>query len=456
MLILPTEIEQTISHFSSSFRKDVWKKVQLLLIGSIICPGSRTVCNILRSVGLRWEKNFPKYHRVLSQDKWSAFVISRILFRLVVKTFVAKGQPIVTGIDDTIERRWGGKISKRGIYRDPVRSSKSHFVKCSGLRWLSLMVLTSLPWLEVGVCWALPVLTILCPSQRFYTKQGKVVKKLTDRAMQMLCWLGRQSKALGRPIYLTGDGSFATLDLFIHAQDCGIGIIARMKLNSRLYHLPPKVYPKGKRGPKPPVGERLQSMSEQVTDEKVVWQQVIFSNWYGNQNKKMLMTSGVAIWRKSNTQLVKVKWVLLKDPEGKLEPVLLACSDFQIEAQRMVRFFVRRWRVEVTFAEVRRHLGVETQRQWSDLAIERTTPCLMALFSIICLLANSLKQPQYIQPNHTAWYKKKGVTFSDVLANVKLEIFQNVKLFTSPENYLVKSYFEDCRALWFLLTQTIA
>ena len=114
------------------------------------------------------------------------------------------------------------------------------------------------------------------------------------------------------------------------------------------------------------------------------------------------MTSGVTIWRKSNTMLVKVKWVLLKDPEGKLEPVLLASSDFEVSAENMVCFFVRRWRVEVTFAEVRRHLGVETQRQWSDLAIERTTPCLMALFSIVCLLANSLNNSQNIQPNQTA------------------------------------------------------
>jgi len=178
MIDIPTGFQRTISCFSFAFRKDVWQKVKVLLIGTIICPGSRTVCNVLRSVGLRWEKNFPKFHRVLSQDKWSAFQLSNVLFRLVVNTFIPKGEPIVLGIDDTIERRWGRKIKKRGIYRDPVRSSKSHFVKCSGLRWLSLMVLTPMPWLEAGVYWALPVLTVLCPSERFYTKQGKQVKKL--------------------------------------------------------------------------------------------------------------------------------------------------------------------------------------------------------------------------------------------------------------------------------------
>jgi len=456
MLNIPTGFQRTISYFSFAFRKDVWQKVQILLIGAIICPGSRTVCNVLRCVGLRWEKNFPKYHRVLSQDKWSGFALSKTLLGLVVKTFVPKGTPVVLGIDDTIERRWGRKIKKRGVYRDPVRSSKSHFVKCSGLRWLSLMVLTSLPWLQAGVYWALPVLTVLCPSERFYTKQGKQVKKLTTWTNQIISWLGRIGKDLKCSIYLTGDGSFATLELFMNAQHCGIGMIARMKLNARLYHLPPKEYPKSKPGPKPPVGKRLLSMEKRLTDKRIKWKAVTFSHWYGNSNKQMLMTSGVAIWRKSNTLLVKVKWVLLKDPEEKLEPVLLACNDFQIAGKDMVCFFVRRWRVEVTFAEVRRHLGVETQRQWSDLAIERTTPCLLALFSIVCLLTDSLNKDHKVQPNHTAWYKKKGVTFSDVLAAVRLAIFQKSKLLISYENSLVNSYSNKIRTLWFLITQAVA
>ncbi len=456
MIELPLGFQDTISHFSFAFRKDVWPKVVLLLTGAIICPGSRTVCNLLRSVGLRWERNFPKYHRLLSQDKWSAKKLSGVLLCLVVNTFLAKGEPIVAVMDDTIERRWGSKISKRGIYRDPVRSSKSHFVKCSGLRWLSLMITTHLPWLEAGVYWALPVLTVLCPSERFYTDRGKQVKKLTDWSAQIISWLSRKSAELERSVYLTGDGSFATYELFIHAQQLGIGIIARMKFNARLFDLPPKQYPKGKRGPKPPVGKRLFDMEKRLTDKRIKWKKVIFSEWYGQTSKEMMITSGIAIWHKSNTVMVKVKWVLIKDPEGKLEPVLLGCTDFDLVDQKVVSFFVRRWRVEVTFAEVRRHLGVETQRQWSDLAIERSTPCLMALFSIVCLLANQLNKAQPIEPNAAAWYRKKRVTFSDVLAAVRLEILRKTKLSISNGKPLIQSYPEKIRHLWFLLTQAVA
>lgn len=456
MLTLPPGFQDAISTFSSAFRKDVWPKVLTLLTGAIICPGSRTVCNLLRSVGLQAERCFPKYHRVLSTDKWSSKNIAGMLLKLLVGAFVAAGEPLVFGIDDTIERRWGKKISKRGIYRDPVRSSKSHFVKCSGLRWLSLALLTGLPWLEAGVCWALPVLTALCPSERFYKSKGRAHKKLTDWARQMISWLARHTAAMGRAVYLTGDGSFATFELLAHAQHLGVGMLVRMKITTQLYDVEPLEQPVGKPGPKPVVGKLLPSMQERLTDKATVWVSAIFSEWYGNRDKEMLFTSGVAIWRQSNKVLVKIRWVLLKDPEGKLDPVLLACTDTELSAQKIVSFFVRRWRIEVTFEEVRRHLGVESQRQWSDMAIERSTPSLMALFSIVCLMANTLHQLCPLVPNVTAWYKKQGVTFSDVLCAVRIEILGKAELSISHFRPHIDNSSPTIRHLWFLLTQTVA
>jgi hypothetical protein len=301
--------------------------------------------------------------------------------------------------------------------------------------------------------WALPFLTVLCPSQRYYTTQEQQVKKLTDFTKQIIGWLSKITKKFARPVYLVGDGSFATLDLFMQAQSCGISMIARMKFNARLYEKPPTPT-KGKPGPKPKVGQRLTAMKERLTHKDTPWKQVVFSQWYGSTQKQMLFTSGVAIWRKSNTQLVKVRWVLLKDPEEKLEPLLLACTHLQLDTKNIVCFFVRRWRVEVTFAEVRRHLGVETQRQWSDLAIQRTTPCLMALFSIVCLWANSLNK--VIEPKQAAWYKKRRVTFSDVLAAVKMELLQHDELLITAENDLVNNYTNKIRQLYLLITQAAA
>lgn len=136
-----------LSHFRSHFSKRIWSLALVLLIGAILVPNKRTVTACLRIVGLQGEKRFLKYHRVLSRAVWSSLAVSQTLLLLLVSTFAATGTLII-GVDDTIERRWGLKIRARGIYRDPVRSSHSHFVKASGLRWLCAMLLVPIPWAQ--------------------------------------------------------------------------------------------------------------------------------------------------------------------------------------------------------------------------------------------------------------------------------------------------------------------
>ncbi|WP_116108823.1 transposase [Lewinella sp. IMCC34191] len=439
MLRFPPEFQTVISAFSPAFRSRVWRKAQTLLLGAICCPGSRTVCNCLRGLGLAQEKRFHKYHRFLSKDKWSALRLSELLLVSLVDAFIGPGIPLVFGIDETIERRWGGRLRKRGIYRDAVRSSGSHFVKCSGLRWMSLMLLAPLPWLTKG-CWALPILTALCPSERYWQQRDepRQHKTLLDWAGQLLAWLARYTPSFHRPVYLVGDGTYATYELMGRATACGVGLITRMRLDARLFHFPPARVA-GKRGPKPKIGGRILSMTKRLTDRRIKWSEVVFTEWYGHANKQMVITFGDAIWSRRSDQKVPLRWVLIKDPEGKLDPVLLACTDRNAAAVDIVGFFVRRWRVEVTFAEVRRHLGVETQRQWSDLAVERSTPLLLGLKSVICLLAKPLFVTQKIKLATTAWYPKQAFTFSTILAAVRRQIWAAGNYSTSPQSSQVQN-----------------
>jgi hypothetical protein len=457
MLRVPPEFQSTISAFSKIFSRPVWIKAQLLLCAAICCPGSRTICNLLRAANLSDDKKFHKYHRFLSRDKWSALSASTILLLLLVKAFLPPDAPLVFGIDETIERRWGGMITKRAIYRDAVRSSGSHLVKCSGLRWMSMMLLTPLPWLEKG-CWALPVLTALCPSSRYWQErvQNRVHKPLTTWAAQILGWIARTTSGLKRPVFLVGDGSYATYSLMTKAVACKVGLIVRMKMNSCLYHLqPPPV--EGKRGRKPKKGNRILGMKARLTDKRIKWREVTFSDWYGAKNKTMLITTGLSIWSSGSAgEFVHMGWVLVKDPEGKMKSVLIGCTDLNISAEDVVRFFVRRWQVEVTFAEVRRHLGVETQRQWSDLAIERSTPLLMGLVSIICLLAKPLFEAGKMEMAATAWYDKTRYTFSDVLRAVRQQIWAVSNFSTTGEKGVVEKLKAKVRYFEQLLTQAVA
>lgn len=420
MIVIPPEFTELMSAFSTRFSNKIFRRAILLLIGAILTQGKRTVCGVLRTLNLSQTKRWDLYHQVLSRSKWSAFKCARILGQLIIRGFFDKEKTLVFGIDETIERRWGAKIKARGIYRDAVRSSKSHFVKCSGLRWICVMLLTPISWAQRN--WALPFLTILAPSERYWKKRGRKHKKLSDWAYQIALVLHRWFSEYD--CVVVADGSYAIMKLL--SRTCLLQTwIVRFRMDAALYDFPP-VYLEGKkpRGRPAKKGKRQVSLVQRLTDENTSWQEVLFSEWYGEQNKTMLLTSGTAIWYRGGEPPVTIKWVLVKDPEGKLDPAAIACTDLEMEPVQIVKHFLKRWGVEVTFQEVRAHLGVETQRQWSDLSIMRTTPTLMALFSLITIWADMLNQKGKLQVFPTAWYQKTLPTFSDALNSVRIRIWQ--------------------------------
>ena len=170
-----------INPFASCFYGvTTWAKAQTLLIGTILNTGKRTVSAALRMMGRQDDTKFAQYHHVLNRAAWKPLDLAQVLLKLLIGTFYRPDEPLVCGIDETIERRWGHKIAARGIYRDPVRSSQSHLVKTSGLRWISVMLLTPIPWAQR--IWALPIMTVLAPSERYYETRGRKPKTLTERA----------------------------------------------------------------------------------------------------------------------------------------------------------------------------------------------------------------------------------------------------------------------------------
>ena len=171
MLTLPDAIVALLVPFATLFTSPTWRKAQVLLIGAILTPGQRTVAAALRVMGRSDQRDYARYHEVLNRAVWSSRQAARILLVLLLQHLDGGDGPLIFGIDETLERRRGAKIRARAIYRDPVRSSRSQVVKASGLRWISLMWLGHVPW--AGRHWALPVLTVLAPSTRYYQQQGR-------------------------------------------------------------------------------------------------------------------------------------------------------------------------------------------------------------------------------------------------------------------------------------------
>ena len=280
MLAIPEEFSAQISAFAPLFKRKVFQHVKVLLMGSLLVIGRRTVCSALRAMGLAQEKQFHKYHRVLSNAKWSAYQAARILLGLLVEGLVPAGEPLVFGLDETLERRWGKNITTRGIYRDAVRSSHSYFVKCSGLRWMCpggepMMLLTPIHWTKR--VWALPFLTVLAPSERYNEQKGRRHKKITDWARQIILQIKRWLPE--HQIIVVADRSYACYAL-LDAVRAHVSMITPLRLDARLFDEPPP-QPEGKRGRKPKIGARQLTLQQRLSAPTTRWQTIVIPQWYG-------------------------------------------------------------------------------------------------------------------------------------------------------------------------------
>jgi hypothetical protein len=275
MLLLPADIIALLAHFAPLFSRQTWRHVPILVAGALLAPGRRMVSSALRAVGLAHVSTFQTYHRVLNRDRWSSlgrWGVSRVLFGLLVNTFAPHG-PLVIGIDETIERRRSKKIRASGIYRDPVRSSHSHFVKVRGRRWMCAMLLVPIPWADR--VWAWPFLTVLAPSQRAATRQRRRFKPLTAWARQLIRQLHRWAPK--RQLVVVGDRAYAALEL-LDAVRAVATVIARLRLDARLFAPAPARRP-GQKGRPRLVGDRLPNLSVHAADIAAPWTQLTIPRW---------------------------------------------------------------------------------------------------------------------------------------------------------------------------------
>jgi hypothetical protein len=262
---------------------------------------------------------------------------------------------------------------------------------------------------------------VLAPSERYYQGKARKHKKLTEWAQQMVMQVRRWLPK--RFLVVVADSSFAVIDLLWQLCQLKnpICMITRFRLDAALYE-PAKPRP-GAMGRPRKKGLRLPTLETIAADQQTRWKRITVQQWYSEKNRMIEITSQTAVWYHSGQPPLSIRWVIVRDPKQIFKTQALLCTDLTVSAEQIVHWFVRRWQVEVTFHEVRTHLGVETQRQWADLAILRITPALLGLFSMITLLANLHARRQKLPVQQTAWYPKKLPTFSDALALVKETLF---------------------------------
>ena len=423
------EIIQLLSVFAIAFTVPTFKNVLVLTYGAILTPGRRTVAAALRVLGLEDRPDFGKYHRVLNRARWQPLLVSRLLLGLIILLCLPAGAALTLVVDETLERRWGRKIKSKGFFRDPIRSTKKKVVHSPGLRWLCLSILVSVPW----SCrpWALPFLTVLLLSPQTSAKLNQRHRTSVERAGQLISLVRRWQPE--RQIIISADGGFAAVPLVQHCQrkHIKVSLVSRLRWDARLFELP-QPQPQGKRGPKPKKGSRQPALQHRLGDPNTLWT-TLEVTWYGGQKKEIEYCSGPSLWHRVGFSPVPIRWVMVRYQEhNKTKQAALFCSDQTASPQQIIEWFVQRWNIEVTFEEVRAHLGFETQRQWSDKAIERTTPALLGLFSLVVLMALRL-HPHKLPCQTARWYPKQDPTFCDALAAVRNHLWQLDNYSHSPD-----------------------
>ena len=417
------EIISVLAAFAPLFTRPTWKNINTLLMGAILCRGARRITSILRVMGLSEIKNFSKFHRVLSRARWDSLAASKILFGLLIK-LLPSGWPIIIAVDETLERRRGKKIKAKGAYRDAVASSQSRVVISFGLKWECMTLIVPLPWCKRP--WALPFMMILSPSKKSDDAAEKTHKTSIDWTIQMVRCVSRWLKR--KAWILVGDGAYACMALAKSCVKSGATLISRLRLDAQLYESP-EVKKKGKRGRNRVKGKRIQ-LKELLVDPNQVWQ-TLTVKWYGGEQRTIECLTFECLWYHAGELPLKLRIVLVKTPNGKNEAETFFSTNLTNSPTQIIEWFVLRWNIEVTFSETRAHLGIETQRQWSDQAIARTTPLLMALLSILVLVAVKMHETKkLVVQETTSWYDKKGeLTLADILMVIRRSIW--VKMYFS-------------------------
>ena len=278
----------------------------------------------------------------------------------------------------------------------------------------------------------MPFLSALAPSERYAAKRGRRHKKITEWAWQLLLQVRRWYPK--REIVAVADRAYASLKLLDRCRKLGkpITFITRLRLDAALYEPAPPRRPHQIGRPRIK-GERLPNLTEVAQDPSTIWESTEIANWYGSEDRTVEIASKTAVWYSTGLPAVPIRWVLIRDPEGGFKTQALLCTNLEADPQEIVSWYVMRWQLEVSFQEARRHLGFETQRQCSEMAIRRTTPALLGLFSLVTLFADRhVREAAGALRRQAAWYHKRHPTFADALALVRKELWAGATFHGSP------------------------
>ena len=399
--------------FAPAFTRPTYARFVTLLLAAILTTGSRTILNLLRTVGDLAPGDPSSYHRVFAKRRWSLWRLGRVLAGFILARWAPRGAVQVAG-DDTVTEHKGKKVYGKACHRDAVRSSHSYTAYRWGHKWVVLAILVQFPFAQRP--WALPVLCALYCTAKEDEKRGRRHKTPAELMRQLLAVLCRWFPQ--RRFVFVGDGGFGVHPLasFAHRHRRRLTLVSRFYADANLYDLPPARTGKKKSGRPRKKGAKLPSPQEVVATTPR--QQRLRVRWYGGGQRDIAVVTATGHWYKAGIGLVPVRWVYVHDCTGTHRDEYFFSTDVEMGAQEIVEAYTRRWNLETTFQEMRGYLKLEKTRGWTEQTVLRTAPCLFGLYAVIAVFYAELpkswqRQQAVTRPDKTA------VTFSDAITAVR-------------------------------------
>jgi hypothetical protein len=423
MLSLPSAARSLLMSFSIAFTKPTFCRVILLAVGALLTLRGRTVTGVLWTLRGVVPGHPSTYHRVFSRASWSLWPLGKILTQAILST-IPPEEPVLVPMDDTTAQHRGKCVYGKGCHHDAVRSAHKHVVFRWGHRWVVLAI--SVPFPFTWRRWALPVLVALYRPESLDQAEHRRHKTAPDLARQLMAVLIHWFPE--RKFVFLGDGGYASHELaqFCHRHCRHATLVSRFHGDARLYAPVPKRRPRNGR---PPTKGRKLPTPQQVVDRRVLTPATV--PWYGGGNRRVQLATDTGLWYKSGVGVVPIRWVFVRDIQGTHRDEYFYTTDPLLPGPQIVGWFTARWSIETTFQEVRAHLGFETTRQYVAPSVLRTAPCLLGLFSVICLIYAEHVKSHRICLRPTPWYVKGEPTFTDAMATVR-RLFWQETLFQEP------------------------
>jgi hypothetical protein len=416
MLSIPSAAKPLFMSFSIAFTQPTFQRILPMAIGAILTMGRRTVTAVLWTMRGLVTGHPSTYHRVFSRAVWSLWPLGRVLAGAILH-WIPYDEPVLVPMDDTTAQHRGKRVYGKGCHHDAVRSAHNHVVFRWGHRWVVLAISVKFPFISRR--WALPALAALYRPEELNTAEGRRHKTPAHLARQLMAVLMHWFPE--RKFVFLGDGGYASHELarFCYRHRRHATLVSRFHGDASLYAPPPKE--------KPPMGRpRVKGRKLSTPQEVLAHSQPTPATvgWYGGSDRRVQLASGSGHWYRVGEGLVPVRWVFVRDVQGTHRDEYVYSTDTSLSPQQIVSWFTSRWPIETTFQEIRYHLGFETPRQYVAKSVLRTAPCLLGLFSVVCLIFAEHTRRHCIRIRRTRWYVKTEPTFSDAITTVRRLFWQ--------------------------------